>query len=124
MRTALNDYKIAKRYILDNYKFILNNRIQFYLDFNWKVIDMKIWKSFFAAAACLMAFAACEPEQQNGGGTSGVAVTVVTDDVMNVSYAGDDASYCNEMSEDIVYDERIHTIPGRIIVRDTVKAVN
>ena len=51
---------------------------------------MKIWKSFFAAAVCLMAFAACEPEQQNGGGTSGVAVTVVTDDVMNVSYAGDD----------------------------------
>ena len=37
MRTALNDYKIAKRYILDNYKFILNNRIQFYLDFNWKI---------------------------------------------------------------------------------------
>lgn len=26
--------------------------------------------------------------------------------------------------ENIVYDERIHTVPGRIIVRDTVKAVN
>ena len=36
MRTMLNDYKIAKCYILNDYKFILNNRIQFYLDFNWK----------------------------------------------------------------------------------------
>ena len=36
MRTMLNDCKIAKCYILNDYKFILNNRIQFYLDFNWK----------------------------------------------------------------------------------------
>ncbi len=36
MYTILNDCKIAKYYRLDNYKLILNNRIQFYLDFNWK----------------------------------------------------------------------------------------
>lgn len=51
---------------------------------------MKNIKTIFALAALLSVFVACEKGPENGDGAgSGAAITVVTEDVMNVSYAGD-----------------------------------